>query len=106
VADDAKFNAVFASPLHKFNNARVRLGFRHACAVDVALHFSPHVFLADGAKMVAHSQLRARDGGWHCFLFCCYLVKQRVVTDNGIVKVDADQHERAPCVWFMRRDVQ
>ena len=95
VADDAGGNSRAAAGHEKLDHSRIRRGFRHARAIDAALHFRPRVLPSGAAQMIAHvglvdGQIRRRQAA-----LPRHAMKQGVVTNNRIVKINADHGKQA-----------
>lgn len=95
VADDADRDTVRVRPTQEFGRPGIRRGFVHARAVDVTLHFRPGIFLADAAQMVAHRNLGLREGRRHDAPLDRDFMKQGVITNEGVVEINANTHDRS-----------
>ena len=95
VADDAGGNSRAAAGRKKLQHARIRRRFRHAGAIDAALHFRPGLLPADAPQMIAHFRFVDRQIGRRQTAFPRHAMKHRVVTDHRVVKINPDHAAQA-----------
>src|SRR5580704_12023188 len=101
VADDEHRNGAGVKREKGIADAGVHLRLGHARAVNQALYLRPRVFRPDAAEIIADLGLVWRDRGRDQVLLDADFVEQRVVGDNGVVKINADLHGAAGA--YLRR---
>lgn len=90
VADDVERVALSAAADEKVFDAREHIGFENAAAVNFTLHGNPGFFAPLRPQGVADGALADRQPGIDQPLFAGQGMKQSIVADDRVVKVDSD----------------
>ena len=97
VAHDSEIMPRKPGPTHELNRSGVGQGFFHSGTVDVTLHFRPELLLTDTTQVVPYRDFVRRSIERHEILLKRDLIKQRIVTDDGVVEIKPDAHVVMPC---------
>ena len=92
VADDVKRQPLPDAAGEELQHTGKRLRFHHSRPIDVTLQFCPLPFLSAPAEMVAHFVLAGKHRGGDQTSFHRDPMKQIVVANNGVIKINAQDH--------------
>ena len=94
VTDDVHLDIVTDQLSETLQRPRHRLCLCHPSAIDIALQLGPGVFLTGAPQLVTDRRFGWFRRGRHQSLFHSHAVKQPVVTNDRVVKINTDNHVR------------